>query len=180
MAVVAGITARDMRQILAGCCKAIVTGTAGTHDLRMVYDVHWRKYIRIVAVLADVRRRDVRRGLAGGVGTVMAADAVTRDIDVVKIRRYPGCGRMTVIAIVAAIKMCRVFSGRGDAVMTGAAGAYYLGMIDGNHRREHIGRMAVFADVAGLNMCRAFASGFGAVMAADAVTGYVHVVEIRG
>lgn len=180
MAVVAGITARDMCRILAGCCKAIMTGTAGTHDLRMVYGIYRRKYVGIVAVLADVCGRDVRRGFAGGLGTVMAAHAVTGDIDVVKIRRYPSCGRMTVIAVVAAVNMCRGLAGRGDAIMTGAAGAKYLGVIDGKHGREHIGGMAVFADVAGLNVCRTLTGRLGAVMAADAVTRNVHVVEIRG
>jgi len=123
MTVVTGVAARDVGRILAGCCKAVMTGTARTHDLRMVYGIHRRKYVGIVAVLADVRSRDVCQVLAGGVGTVMTAHTVTGDIDVIKVRRYPSCGRMAIIAIVAAVKMCRGFAGRGDAVMAGAAGA---------------------------------------------------------
>jgi len=85
---------------------------------------------------------------------------------------------MAVVAGIAACDVCWMFTRRSDTVMTGATGAYYLGVIDGKRRYEHIGGMAVFADIAGLNMCRGLAGRLGAVMAVDAVTRNVDVVEI--
>lgn len=37
---------------------------------------------------------------------------------------------MTIVAIVAAVDVIRVFSDRGDAIVTGPAGAKYLRVID--------------------------------------------------
>ena len=180
MAVVAGIAARDMCRILAGCCQAVMTGTAGTHDLHMVYRIHRRECICIVAVFADIRRRDVRRGLAGGLGTVMAAYAVTGDIDVIEIGRRPADSRMTIVAIIAAVQMCWMFALGRDAVMTGTAGAQDLCMVNGRYRRPDVRIVAVFAHIAGLYMCRILTGSFRAVVATDAVASDIHVVEIRG
>ena len=55
--------------------------------------------------------------LARGFGAVVALDTVSDDIHMVEIGRHPGHCCMTVIAIVAAGDMGRVFAGRDQAVM---------------------------------------------------------------
>ncbi len=53
----------------------------------------------------------------------MAIDAVAGNVDVIKVGRKPGNGRVTIITIGAARDMCWVFSGSRRAVMAGPAGA---------------------------------------------------------
>ncbi len=84
---------------------------------------------------------------------------------------------MTVVTIIAAGDVRRVFAGRRDAVMTGAAGTQYLGVIHGSHRRPHIGVMAVFTNISRLYMCKILTGCCCAVMAADAVTRDIDVIE---
>ena len=86
---------------------------------------------------------------------------------------------MTVVAGVAAGKVRRVLAGCRDAVVTGATGAQYLGVIDSDYRRPQVRGVAVFADIRRLNVRRSFAGCLGAVMAADAVAGDVQMIEIR-
>lgn len=121
----------------------------------------------------------MRRVFACGVGAVVAARTVITDIHVIEIRWYPAGRRVTVVAVIASIQVSRVLAGCGDAVMTGAAGAEYLGMVNGKHGRENIGRVAVFADIAGLYMRLVLAGGLRAVMAVETATSNVHVIEIR-
>ena len=109
----------------------------------------------------------------------MAADAVAGDIDVIEVRRQPAEGAVTVIAVVAAGDMRRVFAGGSDAVMAGTTAAKHLGVIDRKHWREHIGRVTVFTDVRRLHVRRIFAGRAGAVMAAGTVCGDSRVIEIR-
>ena len=54
---------------------------------------------------------------------------------------------MTIITIFAACYMCWVLTGRGNAVMTGAAVPQYLRMVNGKRRRPNIRVVAVLADV---------------------------------
>ena len=68
--------------------------------------------------------------LARRIGAVVTADAVVGDVGVIEIRRYPGNRRMTVVAVVAARDMCRVFASRDGPVVTGDAGAEHLCVID--------------------------------------------------
>ena len=86
---------------------------------------------------------------------------------------------MTVIAVVAARDVRRVFADRRDAVMARAAGAQYLRVIDSKCGRPHIARVAIFADIRRLDVCGGLTRGFRAVVAVDAVTDDVQVVEVR-
>ena len=65
MAIVAGVAARKMRRVLAGCNNAIVAGEAGPDDLRMVHCIGRHPGNAAVAIFANVTRIDVRRVLAG-------------------------------------------------------------------------------------------------------------------
>ena len=121
----------------------------------------------------------MRRVFACGVGAVVAARTVIADIHVIKIRWYPAGRRVTIVAGTGSVQVRWVFAGCGDAIMTGAAGAKNLGMVNGKRGREHVGVVAVFADIAGLNMRQALAGRLRAIVAVDAVAGDVHMVEIR-
>ena len=59
----------------------------------------------------------MRRSLARRVSAIVAAETVTRNVDVVKVRRNPPDGRMTIVAVVAAGDMRRVFTRRHRSVV---------------------------------------------------------------
>lgn len=179
MAIVAGVAARDMCRVLAGCGHAVVAGTTVADYLAMI-DRHDRyENIRAMAVFTDIRRLNMPRVLAGRVGAVVAADAVSGDIDVVEICRQPGDRAVTVIAVVAARNVRRIFASGDDAIVACAATADYLGMVDSHCGRECIGGMAVFADIRGIDMSLVLADRVRAVMAGTACAQDLGVVHNR-
>jgi len=84
---------------------------------------------------------------------------------------------VTVITIVAAGNVSRVFAGRCDAVMAGAAGAQHLCVVDRDRRLERDCAMAVLAYVCRLHMSRALARGVGAIVATNAVSDDARMIE---
>ena len=86
---------------------------------------------------------------------------------------------MAVIAIGAARYVCRVFATGSDAVVTGAASADDVGMIDITYRDPYRWTVAIFTNVSRRNMRRILAGGFDTVVATDAITKDVHVREVR-
>lgn len=87
-----------------------------------------------VAVLADVGRLHMRRTLAGGVGAIVTTNAIVDDVGVVKVGGSPGDRCMTVIAIDTTRDMSRVLASCRNTVMTGAASANHLRVVDGECR----------------------------------------------
>ena len=168
----------EVPRVLAGRRCAIVAGRTGSKDLVVVYGHRRHPEVGAMAVLADIGCLHMRRAFASGVGAVMTAEAIVHYIHMVKIRGQPGDRRMTIVTVIAAGDMRGVFTGRGDAIMAGAAGAQYLGVIDGKGRYEHIGAVAILADIGGLYVCRGLAGGVGAVVAAHAIASDVDVVEV--
>lgn len=77
----------------------------------------------------------------------MARGAIVRDIDVIKICRRPCNRRMTVVAIVAARNVSRVFARRIDAVVAGRARPQYLRVVDDIRRFPDNIIVAVLANV---------------------------------
>lgn len=145
----------------------------------MVHCVRRSEHVGIVAILADGRRRDVRRVSTRSVCTVVAAGTVAGNIDVIKIRRYPSGGGVTIVAIITAVHVGRVLAGRRYTVMTGTACPQYLRMINRKHGCPDIRVMAVLAHVRSLNMRRTLARCLHAVVATNAISRDVYVVEIR-
>ena len=179
MAIVAIVAAGDMRRVFSSCRNTVMTGTAGTGYLCVVDSNGGRPDIGVMAVLANVRRLYVCQILACCFGSVVATEAVARNIHVIECRGPPGNRCMTIIAGIVTGDVCRMFSGRCDAVMTGAAGANYLGMVDGKNGHEYIGAVAVLANVAGLHMPGVLAVRIHPIVAVDAITGDVYVIKIR-
>ena len=85
---------------------------------------------------------------------------------------------MAIIAIRAGGDVRRILADRGNAVVTGPAGAEHLGMVDSEGRRKDIGRVTVFADVTGLHMGNILADRLNAVMAVDTIASDVYMVEV--
>jgi hypothetical protein len=108
----------------------------------------------------------------------VATEAIAGDARVVKIRRSPRNRRVAVVAGVATRNVCRVLTGRYDAVVAAVAGSNDLGVIHREDRCEDVRRVAVLADVAGLDMCKILARGIHTVVAVDAIAGDVQVIEI--
>ena len=74
--------------------------------------------------------------------------------------------------------MCGVLSDRGDTIVTRAACANHLCMVDCENRRKYVARVTVFAQICGLNMGRVLACRIGAVVTTDAISCDVDVIEI--
>ena len=170
----------EVSRVHAGGQGAVVAGRTGSKNLVVIHGENRRPDSRGMAGFADVGRLNMRRALAGGVRAVMTAEAVVHDVRMVKIRRYPCDCCVTVVAIVAAGDVGRVFADRRNAIVTRAADADYLRVVYGVCGHPRIRVMAVFANVACLNMRKAFACGIGAVVATKAVARDIDVIEICG
>ena len=132
-----------------------------------------------MAVFTDICRLDMCRVLARRTETVVTADAGVRNTDVIEIRGDPGVCRVTVLAVVAAANVCRVLAGCRRAVVTGEAASQDVQVIDKVCRRPHDVVMAVFTDIGSGDVRRTFADSIDVVVTIDAISGDVHVIEVR-
>ena len=178
MAVVAVVTARNMRRVFASCGNAVMAGAATSKHLGVIDHHHGRKHTCIVTIFTYVGCLRVGRVLADGVRAVMAVAAIARDGCVVEECGQPAGRGMAVVAGIAAGDMCRRLAGGNDAVVAGVATAEHLGVINSHHRRKYISCVAVLTDIRSLNVCRVLAGCVGTVMAAGAVSGDIHMIEI--
>ena len=85
--------------------------------------------------------------LARRVSAVVAAKTVTRNVDVIEVRWKPPDGRMTIVAVVATADMRGVLARCRYAIVTRAAAADYLSVVDSNNRRPKIDRVTIFANI---------------------------------
>lgn len=120
----------------------------------------------------------MRQVLARGSGAVVAADAVARNADVIEGGRQPGHCRVAVVTGITTGDMCRVFAGRGSAVVTGTAAADDLRVIDSISRRPNDVVMAIFADIAGLHVGRTLAGCLRTIVTINTIAGDVDVIEV--
>ena len=84
-----------------------------------------------MAVLADVCRQYVGWVFTRRVSAVVATDAVVRNVHVIEVGRYPGNGRVAVVAVVTASDVGWVLASGRVAVVAGEAGPEYRGVVDG-------------------------------------------------
>ena len=117
MTVVAGVTACDVRRVLACCRCAVVTGRARTNYLCVIYPIGGREHHRVMAVVASIASRYMVEVFTNRIRTIVTAEAITRDIGVVKVCRYPGCRRMAIITGITTGNVRWIFSCRNCAVM---------------------------------------------------------------
>ena len=178
MAVIAIITARDMRGMFARCGSAVMTRSAGTQDLSMVNGIRRRKYVGVVTIFADVGRLNMSRTFTDRIDAVVTAGTIIGDTEVIEIRRTPSYCRVAVITGVTARDMGWMFTCGDIAVMACVTGTDDLRVVNGKDWRKYVGVMAVLANVAGLNMCKIFTDSVDAIVTVDTVTGYVDVIEV--
>ena len=122
----------------------------------------------------------MRRVLAGGVGAVVATDAIARDVGVIEVGRNPRVGRVAVITVFATRYVRRVLAGCCVAIVAGAAGPEYLGVVDRVSRRKCYVVVTVLAYIARVDMRGVLSRCLHAIVTIDAVSGDVCVVEIGG
>ena len=178
VAVVAIVTARYVRRVLAGRDRTVMAGEASTDNLCMVHDVRGRPGNVVVAILAQVGRIDVRRVLTGRVGAVMAAEAIVGDVDVIEVRRDPRCGRVAVITVGAARYVRGGLTGRRRAIVAEETGTDHLQVVHRIGRRPNDIVMAVLAHGGRVDMHWSLASRLRAVMTAEAVIRDRGMVEV--
>lgn len=168
----------EVARVLSGGRSAIMARRTRAENLVVIHRCNRRPNRCAVAIFADVGCLDVGRSLADGIGAVVATNAVIHDVDVVEVGGQPRDCRVAVIAVNAARDMRWVFAGRYCAVMTGAAGANDLGVVDEVGRYPDVRGMTVFAHIGRLDVRQVLARSVGAVMAAGTVARNIYVVEI--
>jgi hypothetical protein len=98
--VVASVTAGDMCRVFTGRDRTVVAGITGADDLGVIDHVRRYKLRRVMAVFAGVRRLNVCDWFSWGIHTVVAANAVAGNAGVIKNRRYPAIGLVTILALI--------------------------------------------------------------------------------
>ena len=98
----------------------------------------------------------------------------------IEIGRYPGDGRVAVVAVVAGADMRRVLAGCDDAVVAAAARADDLRVVDGERWYPARRAVAVLAKIRGLDVLGVLARRVEAVMAARTTGGDACMVEHDG
>ena len=73
-----------------------------------------------------------------------------------------------------------MFTGRGNAIVTGATATEHLCVIDGVCWRKTDRIVAVLANIGGLNMRGVLARRIGTVVTAHAIAGDIHMIEVGG
>ena len=168
----------EVARILSRGCCAVVARRTGAQNLVVIHGRDRCPDRRGVAILADVGCLDVRQSLTDGIHAVVATNTVIHDVDVVEVGGQPRDCRVAVIAVIAAGYVRRVFAGRYYAVVTGAAGANDLGMVDGVNRYPDVRRMTVLANIGRLDMRQVLARSVGAIVATGTVARNIYVIEI--
>jgi len=156
---------------------AVVAGTACTNDLYVVNSKSGCPNVGVVTILANFCCQNVRGVLTGRFDTVMTAGAVTGNPNVVEVRWQPAGCRMTVVALIAAGNVGRVLSSCCNTVMTRAAGAKYLSVVNGEDWLKTDSAVAVFANVRCRDVDRASSSRRYAVVTGNAVADNANMVE---
>ena len=177
MTVIAGITTGDVRRVFAGGGDTIVAGAAGAKHLRVIDSVRRHPQGVVMAVLAEVGCTDMGQVFTGRLSAVMTRRTVAGDPGVIERRRQPGSRRVTVITGITTGDVGWVFAGGGDTIVTGAAGAKHLRVIDGVRRHPQRVVMAVLAEVGCTDVGQVFAGRLSAVMTRRAVAGDPGVIK---
>ena len=127
-----------------------------------------------MAGIANIGAVNMRGILARSNGAIMAITALAVDLKVIHCRWrhwYPRCGAssMTALANVTAINVRCALARRHCAVVTTAAGANHLGMIDflRGHRFPGIRGMADFAEISGIDMSDCLTADTHAIVTGD-------------
>ena len=85
VAVITGVTARDMGWMFTGGDVAVMACITRTDDLRVVNGKDWRKYVGVVAVLANVAGLNMGEVFADCVDAIVTVDTVTGYVDVIEV-----------------------------------------------------------------------------------------------
>lgn len=96
----------------------------------------------------------------------------------IEIRRYPTGRCVAVVTSVATGNVVRRLSGRREAVVTGATGSGYLGMVDHVHGRKRICVVAILAHVGRCYVGWVFSGCIRTVVAARTTSRDIDVVEV--
>jgi hypothetical protein len=108
----------------------------------------------------------------------VAINTITDDVGVVVIRRQPRDSGMAVVAIIATGYVRGMLAGCNDAIMTRAAAAENLCMVDGDRRYPDGRTVTILAHVCGKNVRRVLAGCVRTIVAIRAVARDIYVVEV--
>lgn len=177
---IAVVSARYVRRALANRNRIVVTRFTGANNLRVIHHLHGLPHRRIVAILANIGRLYVGQAFAGRIGAVVTITATRDNTGVVEICRNPCIGRMAIIAVITARKVCRGLAAGDNVVVAGHASTNDLRMVHRNGWLPERRAVTVLTGVGRLDMRHAPAGCFIAVMAIEAVCCIAGVIKQRG
>lgn len=178
MTVVTSVAACNVRRRLAGCNITVVTGLATANDLRMVHHNRRRPEVYAMAILANSRCLNVSHVFPGGFAAVVTIGTIPGDACVIEGCWCPRDRCVAIITVVATGEVRRVFSRRGNTVMTRTTTAKYLRMIHPVCWLKSDRVMTVFANIGCLYVRLVLASRLRSVVTTNAVAGDVDVVKV--
>ena len=178
MAIITSAAAGDVCRRLASRDIAVVTGLASTNYLGVVDHCRWRPNIHAMTIFTNRGCLNVCDMLASRIRTVMAIYTIAGDGRVIKIGWRPANGCVAVVAVVATGEMRRMLASRCDPIVTGAAAAQHLRVIDRVGRQPGNGVMAVFANGCRLYVRRVLAGCVRTVVAIRAAARDIQVIEV--
>lgn len=131
VAVVAGIAARYMCQILAGGDHAVMAGTASADDLGVINGRHGNKRNRCMTIFTDVRGLDMCLALASCSRAVMTRTAGTQNLCVIDGNSGSEYGRaVAVFADICCLNVGLVLAGCLDTIMATDTVACDIGVVE--------------------------------------------------
>lgn len=123
MAVITLIVARDMRSVFTQRSRSVVATCTGAQHLGVVDPCFRRPELHGMAGFALTGGVDMTGALADGDRAVVTGRTVGRDARMAERGRFPGRGRVTVVAFRRGRQVECVFACCDDAIVTGTAGA---------------------------------------------------------
>ena len=117
MAVVAVVATRNMCCMLPGRSSSVMTGSAGSEDMRVVDRSCRIKSEGAVAVFANIARLNMCRALARGSVAIVARNAIAVNAGVIKSCRQPARRAVAVVALIVARNMADSLSRRLCAIV---------------------------------------------------------------
>lgn len=134
-----------------------------------------------MADVAFINSWQMLRMLAGcNTAVVAAAAGAGHNIRMIEYRGKPGISCVAIVAVVTAGNMISWFAVGNAAVVTGAARANNLRMVDPEDWFPSRCTMTIFADVSRVDVVRPLAFGDAPVVAAETVAAKTVVVKIGG
>ena len=140
-------------------------------------EVDWRPPGCVVTGIALQVSHEVIAGFACCCTAVMTGGARSADTAVIKIRRYPGIGRVAGVALCTGLYVDRGLPGGCNSVVAAVAGTGRYTVMVKYRAGPAVSGVAVIAGITGADVVRGFTRCNGAVMASKAAARHIGMIH---